>query len=48
MQVRISLDGSVLENVTAFTSLERIMSQNNGCNAKIDACICKASKFFGS
>ena len=43
-QARILLDGSVLENVTEFTYLGSIMSQDGGCIAKIDARISKASK----
>ena len=47
-QARILLDGSVLENVTEFTYLGSIMSQDGGCIAEIDARISKASKVFGS
>ena len=36
-QARILLDGSVLENVTEFTYLGSIMSQDGGCIAEIDA-----------
>ena len=43
----ILLDGSVLENVTEFTYLGSIMSQDGGCIAEIDARISKASKVFG-
>ena len=46
-QARI-LDGSVLENVTEFTYLGSIMSQDGGCIAEIDARISKASRVFGS
>ena len=43
----ILLDGSVLENVTEFTYLGSIMSQDGGCIAEIDARISKASKVIG-
>ena len=45
-QARILLDGSVLENVTEFTYLGSIMSQDGGCIAEIDARMSKASKVF--
>ena len=47
-QPRILLDGSVLENVTEFTYLGSILSQDGECSAGIDARISKASKVFGS
>ena len=47
-QTRILLDDSVLENVTEFTYLGSIMSQDGGCIAEIDARISKASKVFRS
>ena len=47
-QAGILLDGCILENVTEFTYLRSIMSQDGGCNAEIDARISKASKIFGT
>ena len=47
-QACILLDSSVLKNVTEFTYLGSIISQNGGCNAEIDAHISKASKVLGS
>ena len=47
-QAHILLDSSVLENVTEFTYLGSIMSQDGGCIAEIDARISKASKVYGS
>ena len=47
-QARILLDGSVLENVTEFTYLGSIISQDGGCIAEIDARLSKAIRVFGS
>ena len=46
-QARVLLDRSILENVTEFTYLGSIMSQDGGFIADIDARISKASKVFG-